>query len=694
MVQKKIDNVPMCKKKMINSPGSSIDVACSVSRMRHTPSADPAPKCDTSAVDPRKLDSEKCQVCRQHKLKPRTWPQKCDRCVSKGLECSPGEVKRRARRPAAVTQEGSEGAVAAVATSCAPVVSTHSNYEARRETWDVEDVMNILTVVQLLNSEYEIHHSQRAVHTRIFKSPWPHRRLEVPHVSSLHLSLPLLKDKLSIALKTRLGGGAPCPAERIVLETALVDLHGDLPRRPTTTAAASRDGGEPPRWAQLRDSLFRSRAAPVGSETAGLRRLARLAGGMYSEDLMRRFGLREWSHVEQGFGREWAHLLPCSILGPLLFDGGGGGGEHHRYREPRCHLKTWVHDVAARSGAGLGLAPRDFAAIPGARAWTLDHLAFLTAAVGIDDEDNQGLSLVHAAILDRRPDVVRQLMARGANAPRRIRGRRFSLFHFAAAVGCAECYLELRSHLAPAEEEEVRDWNGMLPLHVAALHGHARVVEAILSANRHDADYVNRETHGSGWTPLSLAIAHPEAGDAAELLARYPGVRFVGVCDTGQTALHVAASRGRRALFRSLLAVAPGALVNARTGDGETPLHILARRGDREAMEAALGVPGVDADAAAGDGATPLTYAVVEARLDAVKMLAARGDVDVGALRRPVGPLDVSPLDYAKREAESKDAGREYVKVLEFLRGRFDELGENFDECSDSHLYEALFFTD
>ncbi|KAK1674030.1 hypothetical protein BDP55DRAFT_196479 [Colletotrichum godetiae] len=51
---------------------------------------------------PRKLDSEKCQLCRQHKLKclpqPRTWPQKCDRCLSKGLECSPGEVKKRTRR--------------------------------------------------------------------------------------------------------------------------------------------------------------------------------------------------------------------------------------------------------------------------------------------------------------------------------------------------------------------------------------------------------------------------------------------------------------------------------------------------------------------------------------------------------------------------------------------------------------------
>ncbi|EFQ27434.1 uncharacterized protein GLRG_01929 [Colletotrichum graminicola M1.001] len=114
--------------------------------------------------------------------------------------------------------------------------------------------MNIITVVQLLNSECEIHHSQRTLHTRIFKGPGLEGQFQVPYVSSLHLSLPLLKDKLSVAFKTRLGGGALCPAERAVLETALADLHGDLPRRP---AMASHGGEKPPKWAQVRDLLFR-----------------------------------------------------------------------------------------------------------------------------------------------------------------------------------------------------------------------------------------------------------------------------------------------------------------------------------------------------------------------------------------------------------------------------------------------------
>ncbi|EFQ27435.1 uncharacterized protein GLRG_01930 [Colletotrichum graminicola M1.001] len=395
---------------------------------------------------------------------------------------------------------------------------------------------------------------------------------------------------------------------------------------------------------------------------------------MYSEDLMRRFGLHEWFHVEQGFGRVWARFPPCSVFGPLLFD----SGEH--YREPRCYVKIWVHDIAARNGAGLGLAPRNFASIP-SQGWTLDHLAFLTTAVGLDEKDNQGLSLMHAAILDRRPDIVRQLVVRGAEASHWVRGRRFSLFHFATAVGCRDRYLELRSHPGLAPAEEVRDRNGMLPLHVAALHGHARVVEAILLANRHDVDYVNREALESGSTPLFLAIAYPEVGDAAEFLARYPGVRFTRVCGIGRTALHMAASHRRYPLFRYLLSVVPGGLINAEDANGETPLHMLARYGDRETMEAAPGGSEIDPDSAAGDGATPLANAVMEARVDAVKILAVRRGVDIRALRRPFGPLDMSPLDYAKQGAERKDVGVEYVEVLEFLRVCFKGLGENLDEC-------------
>ncbi|OHW89435.1 ankyrin repeat protein [Colletotrichum incanum] len=619
---------------------------------------------------PRKLDSEKCQLCRQHKLKctpqPRVWPQKCDRCLCRGLECSPGEVKRRARRLATGEEEPED---VAFNISSAPMVSGNSQ-EAPRRTWGIEDVMSILTVVQLLNSEYEIHHSQKTSLTHIFKLSGQDSQVQVPYVSSLHQSLPLLKDKLSLAFKARLGRGSLCLAERTVLETALVNLHGDLPQRPMT---ASDHAQKPSSWAQVCDLLFQARS--LTTKSFSLRRLACLASDIYSEDLMRKFGLYNWSHVEQGFGSEWEHLLPHSVLGPLLFD----SGEH--YREPKSYVKIWIHDVVTREGSDIGFASQNFASIP-AQSWTLSDLAFLVAEVGLGEKDNQGLSLIHAAILDRRPDIVRQLIMRGAKVSHRIRGKRFSLFHFAAAVGCQDSYLELRFHPDLAPAEETRDRNGMLPLHVAALHGHTRVVEAILSANCHDADYVNRETSESGQTALSLALTYPDVGDTAEFLARYPGVNLLVDRDMDQTALHVAVSHRKYSLFQSLLSFVPGEMINKKNENGETPLHILARYGDRETIEAALRVPEVDPDLVAGDESTPLVNAVMEARVDAVKILAVRGDVDIAALRRPLEPLGVSALDYAKQEAERDVAHMEYCEVLKFLRDNFEELAEDFNDSA------------
>ncbi|GJC77439.1 serine/threonine-protein phosphatase 6 regulatory ankyrin repeat subunit B [Colletotrichum liriopes] len=434
---------------------------------------------------------------------------------------------------------------------------------------------------------------------------------------------------------------------------------------------ARHNAEEPPIWAQVRDLLFRARS--VATNTTSLRQLACLASGMYSEKLMKKFGLYEWAHVEQGFGSEWAQLLPNSIFGPLLFN----SGEH--YREASCYVKIWIHDIVTREGFGIGLAPHGFASIP-AQSWTLSDLAFLAAEVGLDEKDSQGLSLIHAAILDRRPDIVQQLILRGARVSHRIRGKRFSLFHFAAAVGCQDCYLELRLHPDLAPAEEIRDRNGMLPLHVAALHGHTRVIEAILLANCHDADYVNHETSESGQTALSLALTYPDVGDTAEFLARYPGVNLLVDRDMDQTALHVAVSHRRYSLFQSLLSIVPGELINKKNENGETPLHMLARYGDRETIEAALRVPEVDPDSVAGDKSTPLANAVMEARVDAVEILAVRGDVDVAALRRPLEPLGVSALNYAKQEAERDVANREYCKVLKFLRDNFEELKEDFDD--------------
>ncbi|KAK2053284.1 hypothetical protein LY76DRAFT_597943 [Colletotrichum caudatum] len=80
----------------------------------------------------------------------------------------------------------------------------------------------------------------------------------------------------------------------------------------------------------------------------------------------------------------------------------------------------------------------------------------------------------------------------------------------------------------------------------------------------------------------------------------------------------------------------------------------------------------------------------MEARPDAVEVLAGREGVDVRALRRPFGPFDMSPLDYAKKGAERRAAaGAEHVRVLEILKGCFEVLGETLEGCPSSDEWDG-----
>ncbi|KAF4775370.1 ankyrin-2 ankyrin [Colletotrichum scovillei] len=642
---------------------------------------------------PRKLDSEKCQLCRQHKLKclpqPRTWPQKCDRCLSKGLECSPGEVKKRTRRRAPGEEEPES------MMSIASDRRSHGqDHDGSSTSWNCEDLMDILTAVQLLNSVYEVHHHQRTSLLDILdfqktpcqsNGPGTQAQLDVPYVSGLHQTLPLLKDRISIALKTRLGHGkTTCLAERMLFENTLTELHSNLPKRPII------DGPVEPHKLlireQISDLMFRSRSSM--SEIITLKAIVSLSTTLSSRlpILLKKFDLYDWSYVEQGFGPEWEKLVPHAVVGCLLFAPGD------LYSDSQPYAKIWAHDILVKEGAKYPILARDLALIPPRiRNWSLKELAFLTDHVGPDLKDNQGLTLVHAAILDRRPDIVHQLLEPGGAKPwHRIFRRRFSLFHFAASVGCESCYAELRCHPEIRPAEETRDRNGMLPLHVAALRGQVNVVEAILKAHFDGAEgneeYVNRETSEAGHTALYLAIARAEDDATARFLAMYPGVDFLVDRQVRQTALHVAASRKRHGLLRFLLCRAPEHQLNVQNEDGETALHIIARHGDRETLNAVLDLPSIELDVTANDGSTPLVDAVTNGNMVAMEALIGCPGVDITALRRPLEPFGFSALEHILQEANGNDGSGGYVDILECLRVRCPELEDDLYEASMAEM--------
>ncbi|KAJ1475248.1 ankyrin repeat-containing domain protein [Baffinella frigidus] len=169
------------------------------------------------------------------------------------------------------------------------------------------------------------------------------------------------------------------------------------------------------------------------------------------------------------------------------------------------------------------------------------------------------------------------------------------------------------------EQARTRDARaGDTALHLAALHGDASVVGALLRAG------ADKEA--------------PEVfGDTALILAARRGHRGVV-----QGALHVAASRAHLETVLTLLAA--GCQVDARDRHGMTPLHSSAMLGHSRIAEALLHA-GADKDAADALQRRPLHLAVLRRHLECARVL-----LDAGAdVETRCSPKGDSPLHLAAR---------------------------------------------
>lgn len=115
--------------------------------------------------------------------------------------------------------------------------------------------------------------------------------------------------------------------------------------------------------------------------------------------------------------------------------------------------------------------------------------------------------------------------------------------------------------------------DGWTPLHLAAFHGDAEQVAMLLSTGASPLA-LSRNTMAN--TPLHAAIAGAESDLVVRALLA-GGASAVLAAGGGATPLHLAASRGNRALCELLLA--HGADPRATMDDGKRPDAIAADRG-------------------------------------------------------------------------------------------------------------------
>jgi ankyrin repeat protein len=286
-------------------------------------------------------------------------------------------------------------------------------------------------------------------------------------------------------------------------------------------------------------------------------------------------------------------------------------------------------DAAARDAVGRAALHRAVAFADVAKVQALlDSGADVNVDVRSEESvnSNWGDTPLHMAVQDGREQIVRVLIARGAdvnrandrgntplhraveypnlvtalldaganaNAPD-VQGR--TPLHW-VAMGGAKASLE--TMLARGADVKAVDQQGQTALHCAAREGNTAAIAALIAAGA-DANTADR----FGATPLHVAAASRQAGAVSMLLEKGANVRLADAF--GCTALHDAARQGSEAVVAALLGA--GASPAAADTSGSTPLHLAARNG-YSAVAMRLLQGGANPAIAAGKRGTPVDEA-------------------------------------------------------------------------------------
>ncbi|WQF78705.1 Putative zn(2)Cys(6) fungal-type DNA-binding domain, ankyrin repeat-containing domain superfamily [Colletotrichum destructivum] len=608
---------------------------------------------------PRKLDNAKCQKCRMDKVKcspqPREWPQKCDRCAGKGLQCSPSVVKQRARkqpRSSQLTEAGTpslslepEAISERILAPCSTSLETIGvSPDVVDFAWSAEDVMNIFAFIELLVKEEDFYRNQMVSVRKLFNMLSHGERF------GYHLTRPPTFDQFVSGLHT--------PSELKkglfeVLSMRLCRLKIDSPEGKLIVRALSALQRGSGLLDQVSDKTVSDiikdhadRANEAESDiVAGLRAFAdKFASGL--QRLTTGCGLSLCSNRASISGPSVRRLVLALMLGCFLRQLLPMYGLHWT-KAQACNVANYVRDVIVRCDNKQVVIPRSFCTPYFSVEW-LSNFSFLTDAVGFNEADNHGHTLLHLALLSDVPSmVVAHLLNLGADPSHKATRTGHTLFHYAAACNDEVSYMKLKLHQKTASSEDTRDAEGLLPLHHAVRgEPHLDIVKTILAHHSENPGYVNEEqsntTRTALWFAINSTIEDMEALSIVEYLARHPEIDFLVNRSANETVLHVVASRWNMLyplgpqLFRLVLSVAPEHIINLRDRKGQTALHHFAKDRNYQELQEILSTPGIQPDVRDYSGRTPLINAVLILNPDAVEALGKRQDVDLQALWGPI----------------------------------------------------------
>ncbi|KAM3614462.1 uncharacterized protein V6R79_014795 [Siganus canaliculatus] len=213
-----------------------------------------------------------------------------------------------------------------------------------------------------------------------------------------------------------------------------------------------------------------------------------------------------------------------------------------------------------------GDTPLHIAVVQGELAvvYKLIELLFL-AGRGLDIFNNLRQTPLHLAVITHQATMVEALLREGAD-PTALDRNGQTAIHLCCEYNYCDCLVVVLAHSSSTTCLEIRNYEGLSPLHLAVLRGHKELARILLDAG---AD-INAMDIKSGQSPLMHAVESNNADMVHFLIESGSDVNSQSY--SGNTALHNACGRGQVDTVRLLLK--SGADSSLKNYHNDTPVMV------------------------------------------------------------------------------------------------------------------------